>query len=139
MSEESKLKPCRYCGLDVTLDAIKVKHNSYDKYTAKLECPDCGESAAAMQMRSTREEAISDVIIDWNRRWTDPALTARIEELEAERDQLRNVAEKLVWLYSDEYSEKRDNGLRIDGFYSHEWLDMILNMAREALKEWENE
>ncbi len=55
-------------------------------------------------------------------------------ELEAERDRLRKVAEKLVWLYSDEYSEKRNNGLRIDGFYSHEWLDMILNMAREALK-----
>lgn len=59
---------------------------------------------------------------------------ARIAELEDERDRLREVAEKLVWLYSDEYSEKRDNGLRIDGFYSHEWLDMILNMAREALE-----
>lgn len=58
----------------------------------------------------------------------------RIAELESERDRMRKVAEKLVWLYSDEYSEKRDNGLRIDGFYSHEWLDMILNMAREALK-----
>lgn len=55
-------------------------------------------------------------------------------EFEAERDRLRKVAEKLVWLYSDEYSEKRNNGLRIDGFYSHEWLNMILNMAREALK-----
>lgn len=55
-------------------------------------------------------------------------------ELEAECDRLRKVAEKLVWLYSDEYSEKRNNGLRIDGFYSYEWLDMILNMAREALK-----
>lgn len=58
----------------------------------------------------------------------------RVKELEAERDQFRKVVEMLVWLYSDEYSEKRDNGLRIDGFYSHEWLDMILNMAREALK-----
>lgn len=55
-------------------------------------------------------------------------------ELEAERDRMREALVKLVWLYSDEYSEKRDNGLRIDGFYSHEWLDMILNMAREALK-----
>lgn len=59
---------------------------------------------------------------------------ARIAELEAERDRMREALVKLVWLYSDEYSEKRDNGLRIDGFYSHEWLDMILNMAREALK-----
>lgn len=59
---------------------------------------------------------------------------ARITELEAERDHFREVAEKLVWLYSDEHSEKRDNGLRIEGFYSHEWLDMILDMARKALK-----
>lgn len=55
----------------------------------------------------------------------------QIAELEAERDHFREVAEKLVWLYSDEYSEKRDNGLRIEGFYSHEWLDMILDMARK--------
>ncbi len=59
---------------------------------------------------------------------------ARIAELEAERDRLREVAEKLVWLYSDEHQERLDNGLRIDGFYSHEWLGMILEMAREALK-----
>lgn len=51
-----------------------------------------------------------------------------------EKEGALKVAEKLVWLYSDEYSEKRNNGLRIDGFYSYEWLDMILNMAREALK-----
>lgn len=68
------------------------------------------------------------------------AQAARIAELEKMAEarklanRLRKVAEKLVWLYSDEYSEKRNNGLRIDGFYSHEWLDMILNMAREALK-----
>lgn len=61
-------------------------------------------------------------------------LIASAPELEAERDRMREVVEMLVWLYSDEYSEKRDNGLRIDGFYSHEWLDMILNMAREALE-----
>lgn len=59
---------------------------------------------------------------------------ARIAELEAERDHFREVAEKLVWLYSDEHQERLDNGLRIDGFYSHEWLGMILDMAREAMK-----
>ena len=58
----------------------------------------------------------------------------QIAELEAERDHFREVAEKLVWLYSDEHQERLDNGLRIDGFYSHEWLGMILDMAREALK-----
>ena len=61
-------------------------------------------------------------------------LIASAPELKAERDRMREALVKLVWLYSDEYSEKRNNGLRIDGFYSHEWLDMILNMAREALK-----
>lgn len=55
-------------------------------------------------------------------------------ELEAERDQFRKVAEKLVWLYSDEHQERLDNGLRIDGFHSHEWLSMILDMARKALE-----
>ena len=59
---------------------------------------------------------------------------ARIAELKAERDHFREVAEKIVWLYSDEHQERLDNGLRIDGFYSHEWLDMILDMAREAMK-----
>ena len=59
---------------------------------------------------------------------------ARIAELEAGRDHFREVAEKLVWLYSDEHQERLDNGLRIDGFYSHEWLGMILDMAREAMK-----
>lgn len=59
---------------------------------------------------------------------------ARVAELEAERDRLREVVEKLVWLYSDEHQERLDNELRIDGFYSHEWLGMILDMAREAMK-----
>ena len=58
----------------------------------------------------------------------------RVKELEAERDRMREALVKLVWLYSDEYSERRNNGLRIDGFYSHEWLGMILDMAREALE-----
>lgn len=43
-------------------------------------------------MRHSSEDfAVADVIDDWNRRWTDPALTARIEELEAERDRLREA------------------------------------------------
>lgn len=86
-------------------------------------------------MRHSSEDfAIADLVDDWNRRWVDPALLARIAELEAERDRLREVVEKLVWLYSDEHQERLDNELRIDGFYSHEWLGMILDMAREAMK-----
>lgn len=62
------------------------------------------------------------------------AQDARIAKLEAERDHFREVTEKLVWLYSDAHQERLDNGLRIDGFYSHEWLGIILDIAREALK-----
>lgn len=78
----------------------------------------------------TKKEAVES----WNSRPVEEALQKRIEELEAERDHFREVAEKLVWLYSDEHQERLDNGLRIDGFYSHEWLGMILDMAREAMK-----
>lgn len=133
MSEESKLKPCRYCGLDVTLDAIKVKHNSYDKYTAKLECPDCGESAAAMQMRSTREEAISDVITDWNRRWTDPALTARIEELEAECSRMREALQKIAEMEAGSH----EPSFEMRGCMTSESCmncDEMIDIAREALE-----
>ena len=65
---------------------------------------------------------------------TSNARREKIIVLKAERDHFREVAGKLVWLYSDEYREKRDNGLIINGFYSHEWLDMILDMARKALE-----
>lgn len=61
----------------------------------------------------------------WNN-YTE-AQAVRIEELEAERDRLREVVEKLVQLYRDEHQGQLDNGLRIDGFYSHEWLGMILD------------
>lgn len=132
MSKE--LKPCRRCGLYVTPDGIEVTQTDTGTYTARFECPDCGEVAETCMRHSSEDFAIADVIDDWNRRWIDPALTARIEELEAERDHFREVAEKLVWLYSDEHQERLDNGLRIDGFYSHEWLGMILDMAREALE-----
>ena len=91
MGEE--LKPCRRCGLDVTPDGIEVTQTDTGTYTARFECPDCGEVAETCMRHSSEDFAVADVIDDWNRRWTDPALTARIEELEAERDQLR----KALW------------------------------------------
>lgn len=132
MSEE--LKPCRRCGLYVSSDGIEVTQTDTGTYTARFECPDCGEVAETCMRHSSEDFAIADLVDDWNRRWVDPALLARIAELEAERDRLREVVEKLVWLYSDEHQERLDNELRIDGFYSHEWLGMILDMAREAMK-----
>ncbi|MST97595.1 hypothetical protein FYJ85_11155 [Victivallaceae bacterium BBE-744-WT-12] len=48
-------------------------------------------------MRHSSEDfAIADVIDDWNRRWIDPALTARIAELEAERDRLREALQEII-------------------------------------------
>lgn len=78
------LKPCRRCGLYVSLDGIEVTQTDTGTYTARFECPDCGEVAETCMRHSSEDFAVADVIDDWNRRWTDPALTARIEELEAE-------------------------------------------------------
>lgn len=99
----------------------------WDNYCDEIGgvCKDMEQQAARIAELEKMAEA---------RKLANRLLEQERNELEAERDRLRKVAEKLVWLYSDEYSEKRNNGLRIDGFYSHEWLNMILNMAREALK-----
>lgn len=94
MGEE--LKPCRRCGLYVSLDGIEVTQTDTGTYTARFECPDCGEVAETCMRHSSEDFAVADVIDDWNRRWTDPALTARIEELEAERDQLRKALQGLM-------------------------------------------
>lgn len=90
MSDE--MKPCRRCGLDVTPDGIEVTQTDTGTYTARFECPDCGEVAETCMRHSSEDFAIADVIDDWNRRWIDPALTARIEELEKELEQMRTVA-----------------------------------------------
>ena len=94
MSEE--LKPCRRCGLYVSSDGIEVTQTDTGTYTARFECPDCGEVAETCMRHSSEDFAVADVIDDWNRRWTDPALTARIEELEAERDRLREALQGLM-------------------------------------------
>ena len=132
MSEE--LKPCRRCGTKITIEYIRCKKYKHGAFGAMLYCPTCCEDAVTDRLDMTREEAIEEVKKIWNERHVDPVLIARIAELEAARDHFREVAEKLVWLYSDEHQGRLDNGLRIDGFYSHEWLGMILDMAREALK-----
>lgn len=48
-------------------------------------------------MRHSSEDfAIADLIDDWNSRWVDPALLARIAELEAERDRLRKALREII-------------------------------------------
>lgn len=141
----SELKPCPKCE---TNGAPLRRIGEMDEY--RVECVEC------YTVRTPWFKTILEAEVYWNafaegmeqqaariaelekmaeaRKLANRLLEQERNELEAERDRLRKVAEKLVWLYSDEYSEKRNNGLRIDGFYSYEWLDMILNMAREALK-----
>lgn len=90
MSDE--MKPCRRCGLDVTPDGIEVTQTDTGTYTARFECPDCGEVAETCMRHSSEDFAVADVIDKWNRRWVDPALLARIKELEKELEQMRTVA-----------------------------------------------
>lgn len=154
MSEE--LKPCPKCGPDgAPLRCIG------EMYEYRVECVEChtvqtpcfktlkeaeaywNAFAEGMTQQAARiaelEKENREQLIDYENRLCEARkyqqdAVRRCEELEAERDRFREVAEKLVWLYSDEYSEKRDSGLRINGFYSHEWLGMILDMARKALE-----
>lgn len=90
MSDE--MKPCRRCGLDVTPDGIEVTQTDTGTYTARFECPDCGEVAETCMRHSSEDFAVADVIDERNRRWVDPALLARIKELEKELEQMRTVA-----------------------------------------------
>ena len=122
MSEE--LKPCRRCGLYVSSDGIEVTQTDTGTYTARFECPDCGEVAETCMRHSSEDFAIADLVDDWNRRWTDPALTARIAELEAERDRLRKALERVVKLL-DRPMLKDDMCL---------YMDNAIRVAREALK-----
>lgn len=101
-----------------------------DQLQCGLPCAIIQSALHILRHLKPKKEAVER----WNSRPAEEALQKSIAELEAERDHFREVAEKLVWLYSDEHQERLDNGLRIDGFYSHKWLGMILDMAREAMK-----
>lgn len=95
------MKPCRRCGLDVTADGIEVIQTDTGTYTARFECPDCGEVAKTCMRHSSEEYAVAAVIDDWNQRWIDPALTARIEELEQETLYLKNAVIALTQRMSE--------------------------------------
>lgn len=112
----SEILPCPFCGSEYLQFGDWGTHGAYDKVACGNGCTDWIP------------------VERWNRRPAEEALQTQIAEQEAERDHFREVAKKLVWLYSDEHQGRLDNGLRIDGFYSHEWLGMILDMAREAMK-----
>lgn len=125
MSKE--LKPCRRCGLYVTPDGIEVTQTDTGTYTARFECSDCGEVAETCMRHSSEDFAIADVIDDWNRRWIDPALTARIEELEAERDRFREAL-NLIGTKADFCADECEYGPDATSFRS------IADDAKRALE-----
>lgn len=112
MSEELKLKQCPFCG----------GRAAFRGGTGAISagCPYCNIHTIYCYPQE-------DAARIWNRRPAEDAKIARIAELEAERNRLREVVETLVQLYRDEHQGHLDNGLRIDGFCSHEWLGMILD------------
>nr|DAS72991.1 MAG TPA: restriction alleviation protein [Caudoviricetes sp.] len=122
-----ELKPCRRCGLYVSSDGIEVTQTDTGTYTARFECPDCGEVAETCMRHSSEDFAVADVIDDWNRRWTDPALTARIEELEAERDRLREAL-NLIGTKADFCADECEYGPDATSFRS------IADDAKRALE-----
>lgn len=126
MREE--MKPCRHCGLDVTPDGIEVTQTDTGTYTARFECPDCGEVAETCMRHTSEDYAIADVIIHWNRRWIDPALIARIEELEAERDRLQEALKEV--LNCEVVTDTGDYSKGGTGFDCNE----VKEIVREALK-----
>lgn len=117
MSDE--LKPLLDCGLYVSSDGIEVTQTDTGTYTARFECPDCGEVAETCMRHSSEDFAIADVIDDWNRRWIDPALTARIAELEAERDRLREALQRISCYQTP---------------IAAYWQNEVLTIARKALE-----
>jgi hypothetical protein len=130
MSEE--LKPCRRCGLDVSSDGIEVTQTDTGTYTARFECPDCGEVAETCMRHSSENFAIADVIDDWNRRWIDPALTARIEELEAERDRLREALKEV--LNCEVVTDNGDYSKGGTGFDCNEVKEIIRGALEHVVK-----
>lgn len=119
---EKKLRPCAFCGrMPKTIYAVfsfTRREVCTQVVCMHKGCPVEYTEAPALRMFS---------VMEWNARPIEDARAARIAELEAERNRLREVVEKLVQLYHDEHQGQLDNGLRIDGFYSHEWLGMILD------------
>lgn len=78
------------------MNEIEVTQSNTGTYTVNFECPD-GEELSKTNARLLFEEsAISEVIDDLNMHRGDHALLARIAELEAERDRLREALKEVL-------------------------------------------
>lgn len=74
MNDNLKIKPCPFCGQKVTLlvDPLwyKMGFTYYDKYQYSIRCS-CGCSLRYIKndtIHYSKEEAINNVISQWNRR-----------------------------------------------------------------------
>lgn len=125
----NELKPCTKCGEN---DSIKISHLECIARTT-VACLACGHTEMAL-CGQTKEQSIEKATESWNLRPIEDALTARIKELEAVQIKLREVCERLLWLYGDENKKYRTNGLRMDGLHEEEHIDIIVKLAQNALK-----
>ena len=123
------MKPCRRCGLDVTPDGIEVTQTDTGAYIARFECPDCGEVAETYMCHSSEDFAVANMIDEWNGRWVDPALLARIEELEKEKSELLAKCEK----YECEIGLSKQRIAALES-KSNMYIDLSVAMASTARK-----
>lgn len=110
MTQESKLKPCPFCGGE----ALR-------RYPQRV-CKNCG----AHSWDAGSQEEADEV---WNRRPTEQAQTAKIEHLLAENERLRGVLEDMQYATMSVPAE-----LSPETHYRSQLLDWE-RAARQALNE----
>ncbi|MGF0036490.1 Lar family restriction alleviation protein [Victivallis vadensis] len=94
MSE--KLKPCPFCGADS--DISVQDYDTEDPYYV-VACTNCN-----MAHSSSDDENVA--IRNWNDRPIEDAQAARIAELEAERDRLREALKEIAEFADSEYGKR---------------------------------
>lgn len=111
---------------------IKVTQSNTGTYTVNFECSN-GEELSKTNARLLFEEsAISEVIDDLNMHRGDHALLARIAELEAERDRLREALQKIAEMEAGSH----EPSFEMRGCMTSESCmncDEMIDIAREAL------
>nr|DAF26877.1 MAG TPA: restriction alleviation protein [Caudoviricetes sp.] len=121
---EKKLRPCAFCGrMPKTIYAVfsfTRREVCTQVVCMHKGCPVEYTEAPALRMFS---------VMEWNARPIEDARAARIAELEAERDRLREALERVVKLL-DRPMLKDDMCL---------YMNNAIRVAREALKGAENE
>lgn len=121
---EKKLRPCAFCGrMPKTIYAVfsfTRREVCTQVVCMHKGCPVEYTEAPALRMFS---------VMEWNARPIEDARAARIAELEAERDRLREALERTIKLL-DRPMLKDDMCL---------YMGTAIRVAREALKGVENE